>query len=156
MPFHPQSISHQPSSSTKTSYSMLVLRWTSCLLMFRRASRGQLHTAVLRLPGPKPVYFFASYPCVFARRDSSQDIRPPMMLGSAAAAFPASFARARARDCNVFFTHFFKPPLSEGGAGIGVPPPPSPPQPPVSASASSTITCGRSTSLSLASPPCTS
>ena len=44
----------------------------------------------------------ASHPAVFARRDSSQDIRFRMMSGSAAAAFPASLARARARDCKVF------------------------------------------------------
>ena len=72
----------------------------------------RIHTAVLRLPGPKPIHFML-----------------PMMAGSASAAFPACLARARAKDCKAFLTHSFKPPLSKGGAGVGVPPPP-----PVSAS----------------------
>ena len=52
-----------------------------------------------------------------------------MMLVHAAAPFPASLARTRTGDCKVFLTHSFKPPFSEGGAGVGVSPPP-----PVSAS----------------------
>ena len=55
-----------------------------------------------------------------------------MIPGRAAAALPAKLARVRPRACRCFFTHSFKPLLSDGlGAGTGALPPP-----PVSASTS--------------------
>ena len=64
--------------------------------------------------------FSASQPAVLLRRLRSHDTMLPMIPGSAAAAFPASWASIRPRACKCFFAHSLRPALSAGGVGVGV------------------------------------
>ena len=63
--------------------------------------------------------FSANQPTVLLRRLRSHDRMLPMIPGSAAAAFPASWASIRPRACRFFFAHSLRPALSAGGAGVG-------------------------------------
>ena len=93
----------------------------------RAATRNRVPTAMA-----KAHIFSASQVAVFPNVLKSQETIEPMIPGRAAAALPAKLARARPRACRCFFTHSFKPLLSDGlGAGTGALPPP-----PVSASTS--------------------